>query len=65
MAEILENIFNNNKRSTQEKTLKTSSHNNVISVNFGREILISRSGQLKLENLESCLELVSSDFIVF
>lgn len=65
MAEILGNIFKNNKRSTQEKRLKTSSHNNVISINFGREILISRSGQLKLDNLESCLELVSSDFIVF
>ena len=55
----------NKKRSTKEKRLKTSSHNNIISINFGREILISRSGQLKLENLESCLELVNRDFIVF
>ena len=30
-----------------------------------RDILVSRAGQAKIANLDSCLNLVSSDFIVF
>lgn len=31
----------------------------------GNDILVSRAGQAKIANLDSCLNLVSSDFIVF
>ncbi len=35
------------------------------SKNLGRDMIISASGQVKIDNLESCRNLVSSDFIVF
>ena len=33
--------------------------------NYSNDILVSRAGQAKIATLDSCLKLVSSDFIVF
>ena len=43
----------------QRKTIQDCSNNS------GRDMIISASGQVKIDNLESCRNLVSSDFIVF
>ncbi len=48
-----------------EKRLKYAVEDNLLSANFGNEIILSSSGQAKVDNLNSCLTLVSSDFIVF
>ena len=37
----------------------------MISRNCGNEIVLSPSGQKKIDNLASCLSLVKSDFIIF
>lgn len=52
------------------KSKKIGSEAEKISVkeslgNSSNDILVSRAGQVKIANLDSCLNLVSSDFIVF
>ncbi|MDJ0741979.1 MAG: hypothetical protein QNJ32_01320 [Xenococcaceae cyanobacterium MO_167.B27] len=49
----------------KQKRFKGSSKDNILYGNFGNDILISRSGQAKIDNLDSCLNLERSDFIVF
>lgn len=49
----------------QENKFKSNSQNNIFYSNFSNEIFLSHSGQVKLDNFDSCLDLVSSDFIVF
>ncbi|WP_144865160.1 hypothetical protein [Hyella patelloides] len=53
----------NNKK--KEETIKDSSINNALYSNLSNDIVINSSGQVKINNLDSCLDLVSSDFIVF
>ena len=50
---------------SREKNLKYRFQNNIISANFGNEIILSPSGQAKMDSLNSCLSLVRNDFIVF
>lgn len=49
----------------KEKIFPSSSQNNLCSSNLGSDILVSRSGQAKIDNLASCRTLVDCDFIVF
>ncbi len=49
----------------KEKRFLRSSKDSILSGNFSNDILISSSGQLKIDNLESCLNLVGTDFIIF
>ena len=49
----------------KEETFKSNSQNNIVSGYLGNDIFISRAGQVKIDNLDSCLNLVRSDFIVF
>ena len=49
----------------KKKLFKDSSKHNILSGNLGNDIFLSRSGQVKIDNLDSCLNLVRSDFIVF
>lgn len=44
---------------------KSTSQKNLLYDNFSNDIVISSAGQTKIDNLDSCLNLVSSDFIVF
>ncbi|MFM2311223.1 MAG: hypothetical protein RLZZ04_499 [Cyanobacteriota bacterium] len=53
------------RRKKKEKFFQSSSQNNLCSSNLGSDILISRSGQAKIDNLESCQTLIDCDFIVF
>lgn len=50
---------------SSKKNLKYRFQDNIISANFGNEIILSPSGQTKIDNLNSCLSLVRSDFILF
>lgn len=52
-------------RKQKEKFFQSSSQNNLCSSNLGGDILISSSGQAKIDNLASCRTLVDCDFIVF
>lgn len=54
---------NNHKNPSElpKSSLKTS----VIAHNSGHEMIISTSGQVKIDNLNSCLDLDECDFIVF
>lgn len=49
----------------EHKKSNNNAHTNFISNNFSNDIFISRSGLAKIDNLDSCLKLVSSDFIIF
>ena len=53
------------KKKNQAKTSKYCSRNNIVARNFGNEIVLSASGQKKIDNFASCLSLVKSDFIIF
>ncbi len=53
------------KQKNRAKTSKYCSQNNMISANCGNEVVLSSSGQKKIDNLASCLSLVKSDFIIF
>jgi hypothetical protein len=53
------------RRKKKEKLFRSSSQHNLWSSNLGSDILISRSGQAKIDNLQSCRTLVDCDFIVF
>lgn len=48
-----------------KRTSQSSSQKNIRSNNLGNDIFVSRSGQAKIDNLDSCLSLCSCDFIVF
>ena len=54
-----------NHRRSKGKTFKYHFSDNIISANFGNDIILSPSGQAKMDSLNSCLSLVRSDFIVF
>lgn len=62
-AEILEQFCD--RKISREKVLKYPFQDNIISANFGNEIILNSSGQAKVDNLNSCLTFVRSDFIVF
>ena len=51
-------------KSQEENSLNSPLKNNR-SDSLGEEILVSRSGQVKVDNLDSCLNLNDDDFIVF
>ena len=49
----------------KENFSHSSSQNNIRLSNLGNDIFISRSGQVKIDNLDSCRNLGGCDFIVF
>ena len=49
----------------KKRTLKGSSRERILSGYVSNDIFISRSGQVKIDNLDSCQKLVSTDFVVF
>lgn len=49
----------------KKRTVKGSSRERIFSDYVSNDIFISRSGQVKIDNLDSCQKLVSSDFVVF
>lgn len=53
------------KQKHQVKTSKYCCRNNIVSSNCGNDIIVSSSGQKKIDNFASCLSLVNSDFIIF
>lgn len=53
----------NNKQASI--TQKDENCQRTYANNFSNDVLISPSGQKKIDNLDSCLNLISSDFIVF
>ena len=53
------------KNKKQKEAFKSNSQNNLVSDYLSNDIILSCSGQVKIENLDSCLNLVRSDFIVF
>ena len=53
------------QKHNQALKLPTCSQSQILSNNFTNEIVLSPSGLAKLDNLDSCLSLSSSDFIVF
>ena len=53
-----------NSKEKQKRFLRRCK-DTILYGNFSNDILISSSGQVKIENLESCLNLVSTDFIIF
>ena len=55
----------NQKIESQKKEIASNVQNNICPNNLNNDILISRSGQVKINNLYSCLELDDDDFIVF
>ena len=55
--------FNHSR--SEDKTLKYHFSDNIISAKFDNDIVLSPSGQAKMDSLNSCLSLVRSDFIVF
>lgn len=66
----------NNRTSIQEKISKITnqtkknifqiiSQNSIRPSNLSNDIFISRSGQIKINSLDSCRSLDSCDFIVF
>ncbi|GAB4545115.1 MAG: hypothetical protein Tsb0014_39260 [Pleurocapsa sp.] len=52
-------------RQKQKAIFNKAVFNNSVECNSNREIIISNSGQNKIDNLDSCLNLVGSDFIVY
>lgn len=53
------------KINSKKKAVKNTSPNNIPANHIGNDIFVSRSGQAKIDNLDSCLSLCSCDFIVF
>jgi hypothetical protein len=49
----------------QDKVFKSSFNEQIINNNSSKEIIISHSGQAKIDNLNSCLDLDDCDFINF
>ncbi|MGL4883784.1 MAG: hypothetical protein ACRC8K_22405, partial [Waterburya sp.] len=49
----------------KEKLLKSSFDTQIVTNNSDKEMIISCSGQAKIDNLESCLDLDDCDFIIF
>ena len=47
------------------KTRKYNFSDNVISASFNNDIILSASGQAKMNSMASCLSLVRNDFIVY
>lgn len=54
-----------NNDSLQEASLNHCSQNKLFNDDFSNDVVISNSGQTKIDTRASCLSLVSSDFIVF
>ena len=55
----------NQKIDTQKKEISPNVQNNIYLNNLNNDILISRSGLAKINNLDSCLKFDDDDFIVF
>ena len=53
------------KKKNQKNTSKYCSQNHLFSGNCCNEIILSHSGQEKIDNFASCLSLVNNDFIIF
>ena len=49
----------------EHKQTKNNAQKDFISNKFSNDIFISSSGLAKIDKLDSCLNLVSSDFIIF
>ncbi len=49
----------------KQKKFKCNFKDNILYHKFSNDILISRSGQVKIDNLDSCLNFERDDFIVF
>jgi hypothetical protein len=49
----------------KEKLLKSSFDTQIVTNNSDNEMIISCSGQAKIDNLDSCLDLDDCDFIFF
>lgn len=54
-----------NRSISQFKTLKYHFSDNIIHASFNNDVILSASGQAKIDCLESCLSLVKDDFIVY
>lgn len=55
-------------QSCRFRKIQSKDEKNTLQDNLGcsgNDILVSRAGQAKIANLDSCLNLVGSDFIVF
>ena len=50
---------------SHSKTRKYNFSDNVISVSFNNDVILSASGQTKMDSRASCLSLVRDDFIVY
>ncbi|MDJ0680391.1 MAG: hypothetical protein QNJ18_11060 [Xenococcaceae cyanobacterium MO_167.B52] len=58
-------ILSQKRNTSTRKTLKYRSPNNILFVNFSNDIILSPSGQAKIDNSNSCRSLLRSDFIIF
>ncbi len=47
------------------KTRKYNFSDNVICASFNNDVILSASGQTKMDSIASCLSLVRDDFIVY
>jgi hypothetical protein len=60
------NYWKHKKNNTKEKKkLFKDSSEDKNATNSSQEIILSNSGQTKIDNLNSCLDLNDCDFIVF
>lgn len=72
MIKIWQSHHTNHRKTTekitsqkQENISSSSFQKNIRSSNLGGDILVSRSGQVKIDNLDSCRNLDNCDLIVF
>lgn len=69
MNEIWQNHSGDRHKTKKKVKNQENSSNSPLkdtrSESSGEEILVSRSGQVKVDNLDSCLNLNDDDFIVF
>jgi hypothetical protein len=49
----------------KEKVFQSSLRTQIIIGNSDKEMIVSCSGQAKIDNLDSCLDLDDCDFIIF
>ena len=50
---------------TKKNVFQTISQNNIRPSNLGNDMFVSRSGQVKINNLDSCRTFNSCDLIIF
>ena len=53
------------KRQKKENISQSGSQSNIYPNNLGNDIFVSRSGQGKIGDFDSCLNLDERDFIIF